>query len=63
MKVCHDKKRRKREFERISGAMTNSGYPKYFTERAISKQMKKGLASRVDEANKPKWETYGPYRT
>ena len=47
--VCSDEKRRKREFEGILEAMTNTGYPKCFTERAITKQIKKGLASRVEE--------------
>ena len=57
MKVCSDEKRIKREFERISEAMADNGYPKRFTERAINKQMKKGLVRRVDEADQPKWET------
>ena len=57
MKVCSDDKRRKREFERISDAMTNDGSPKGFMERVINKQMKKGLASRVDEADQARWET------
>ena len=57
MKVCSDKTRIKREFERISEAIADNGYPKRFTERAINKQMKKGLARRVDEADPPKWET------
>ena len=37
--------------------MADNGYPKRFTERAISKQMKKGLVKRVDEADQLKWET------
>ena len=57
MKVCSDEKRIKREFERISEAMADNGYPKRFTERTINKQMKKGLVRRVDEADQPKWET------
>ena len=57
MKVCSDEKRIKREFELISDAMANNGYPKRFTGRAINKQMKKGLARSVDEADQPKWET------
>ena len=57
MKVCSDEKRIKREFERISEAMANNGYLKHFTERAINKQVKKGLVRRVDEADQLKWET------
>ena len=62
MKVCSEEKRRKREFERISEAMTNNGYPKRFTERAINKHMKEGLASRVDEADQLNGKRPG-YRT
>ena len=52
----HLEKRIKREFERISEAMADNGYPKRFTERAINKQMKKGLVRRMDEADQPKWK-------
>ena len=62
MKVCSDEKRIKREFERISEAMADNGYPKRFTERAINKQRKKGLVRRVDKADQPQWERHG-YRT
>ena len=52
IKVCSDTETRDGEFRRISAAMECNGYPKRFTEKAISKRLKRGTTSRAERLAK-----------
>ena len=43
IRVCSSSEDRDRELKRIAGVMQGNGYPRKFTEKAISKQMKRRL--------------------
>ena len=60
IKVCSDGETLDRELKRISTAMERNGYPKQFTEKAISRQLKRPAAGKlkrvINEPDQPKME-------
>ena len=60
IKVCSDWETLDRELQRIATAMEGNGYPKQFTEKAISRQLKRPAAGKlervINEPDQPKME-------
>ena len=60
IKVCRDGETLDCELKRIATAMERNGYPKQFTEKAISRQLKPPAAGKperaINEADQPKME-------
>ena len=47
IKVCSDGEMLDRELKRIATAMEGNGYPKQFTEKAISRQLKRPMVGNL----------------
>ena len=54
IKVCSDGEMLDRELKRIATAMEGNGYPKQFTEKVISRQLKQPAAGKLERViNEP----------